>query len=221
MAERRGPASPATITAIAGTNGAGKSSILGEYLRQHGGEYFNPDEVARQLREANPRLGPTEANGLAWSAGRDLLMEAIATGKDYVFETTLGGNTIPRLLAEAASSGLNVTVWYIGLESPEAHIRRVEARVRRGGHPIPEAKIRERFTRSLENLIALLPVLHECRVFDNSRAADLDKGEAPKPESLLHLRDGEILESVALLDVPDWAKPVFAACLFEQPSRIS
>lgn len=205
-----------TITVIAGTNGAGKSSILGEYLRQHGGEYFNPDEVARQLRELHPDLNQAEANGLAWTAGRDRLAAAIEQGHDYVFETTLGGNTIPRLLADAASRGHQVVIWYVGLDSPETHIRRVEARVQRGGHPIPESKIRERFTRSLENLISLLPVLHECRLFDNSYNVDMDKGEEPKPKSLLHLRDGEILESIDLQKVPDWAKPVFAACLTDK-----
>ena len=209
-------AQQATITAIAGTNGAGKSSILGEYLRQHGGEYFNPDEVARQLRELHPDLNQAEANGLGWTAGRDRLAAAIEQGHDYVFETTLGGNTIPRLLADAASRGHQVVIWYVGLDSPETHIRRVEARVQRGGHPIPETKIRERFTRSLENLISLLPVLHECRLFDNSYNVDMDKGEEPKPKSLLHLRDSEILESIDLQKVPDWAKPVFAACLTDK-----
>lgn len=215
MTERKQTTVP-TISAIAGTNGAGKSSILGEYLRQHGGEYFNPDEVARQLRARHPGLGQAQANGLAWSAGRDRLMAAIQRGQDYVFETTLGGNTIPGLLADAASGGGHrVVVWHVGLDSPETHIRRVEARVKRGGHSIPEAKIRERFTRSLENLIALLPVLNECRLFDNSYTADIEKGEAPKLKSLLHLRDGEIQESIDLRKVPDWAKPVFAACMIQ------
>ena len=214
MTEQKESVTP-TITAIAGTNGAGKSSILGEYLRQQGGEYFNPDEVARQLREQHPELDQTEANGLAWTAGRDLLIEAIRHGGDYVFETTLGGRTIPRLLAEAASRGHRVVVWYVGLDSPETHIQRVEARVQRGGHAIPEPKIRERFTRSVENLITLLPALHECRVFDNSFSANLDQHEAPKPISLLHLRDGEVLESIELREVPGWAKPIFAVCLFK------
>lgn len=204
-----------TITVIAGTNGAGKSSILGEYLRQHGGEYFNPDEFARTLRQNDSRLTQEDANGLAWTAGKELLETAIGKNQDYIFETTLGGNTIPRLLADAASRGHRVVVWYVGLDSPETHIRRVAARVKRGGHAIPETKIRERFTRSLENLIALLPVLHECRVFDNSYTAALEQGEAPEAVSLLHLRDGEILESIDLQKVPDWAKPVFATCLLE------
>ena len=42
---------------------------------------------------------------------------------------------------------------------------------------IPKAKTRERFTRSLENLISLLPVLYECRLFGNSVKVDMEKGE--------------------------------------------
>ncbi|MDX1460440.1 MAG: zeta toxin family protein [Xanthomonadales bacterium] len=215
MTERQ-PSTPPTITVIAGTNGAGKSSIVGGFLRQRGGEYFNPDEAARALRQHQPDLDLTSANGLAWTAGRDQLSRAIAEGKDYVFETTLGGNTITRLLAEAADQGHRVVIWYVGLDSPETHINRVEARVQRGGHPIPEDKIRERFDRSRENLITLLPVLHECRVFDNSRTTDIDAGEPPTPIGLLHVRQGDIFDSVALDQVPEWAKPIFAACLIRQ-----
>lgn len=207
------PATKPTITVIAGTNGAGKSSILGEYLRQHGGEYFNPDEVARTLRQNGSRLSQEDANGLAWTAGKELLETAIEKSQDYTFETTLGGNTIKRLLEESATRGHRLVIWYVGLDSPETHIRRVEARVKGGGHGIPETKIRERFTRSLENLIELLPQIHELRVFDNSQSVDLPSGEPPQPKSLLHMRDGKLLESIELTDVPDWAKPLFAACL--------
>ncbi len=206
-------AATATITVIAGTNGAGKSSILGAYLRQHGGEYFNPDEIAQQLRQRQPNLALAEANALAWTAGRNQLIKAIEQGHDYVFETTLGGNTIPRLLADAAARGHRLVIWYIGLDSAQAHIQRVQSRVQRGGHPIPASKIRERFTRSLENLIMLLPLLSECRIFDNSLNVELDHGAAPQPVSLLTIRDGEMVESINLQHVPDWAKPVFAAWL--------
>ncbi|MGH8574211.1 MAG: hypothetical protein ACREX8_16790 [Gammaproteobacteria bacterium] len=68
----------------------------------------------------------------------------MASRLDFAFETTLGANTIPRLLAEAASQGIEVHVWYAGLSSPELHIERVRSRVRKGGHDIPEADIRRR-----------------------------------------------------------------------------
>ncbi len=202
-----------SLTVIAGTNGAGKSSIVGMFLRERGGQYFNADEWARRLRENDPALAQEEANGLAWLAGRELLEAAIAQQRDYAFETTLGGNTIPALIARAAAQGHRVAVWYVGLESAGAHVARVRARVRRGGHAIPEATIRRRFERSVANLIRLLPGIDDLKLFDNSVEARLDEGEPPRVRALLHVRDGEIVSSVPLAEVPDWAKPVFAALL--------
>ena len=37
------------LLVLAGPNGSGKSSVAGALLRQHGGDYFNPDEVARAI----------------------------------------------------------------------------------------------------------------------------------------------------------------------------
>ena len=45
-------------------------------------------------------------------------------------------------LIEAARAGFEVYVWFAGLATPELHIKRVRARVKRGGHDIPEAAIR-------------------------------------------------------------------------------
>ena len=53
------------ITVIAGVNGAGKSSVAGANIRHKGADYFNPDEVARDLRADNPALSEAEANGQA------------------------------------------------------------------------------------------------------------------------------------------------------------
>ena len=48
-------------------------------------------------------------------------------------------------------------------------IRRVAARVKAGGHGIPEETIRRRYERGLENLFALyLSVTDGWRVYDNS-----------------------------------------------------
>lgn len=86
---------PAQIRVLAGVNGAGKSSIVGATIRDKGGEYYNPDEAAREIMAANPGLGQTEANAAAWEQGRKLLERAIDQGLDFTFETTLGGNTMP------------------------------------------------------------------------------------------------------------------------------
>jgi predicted ABC-type ATPase len=201
------------ISVLAGTNGAGKSSIAGQMVRREGGRYFNPDEAARRILVVSPALTLAEANGLAWREGVERLRAAIQRGDDYTFETTLGGNTIVELLEQAAESGREVWVWYAGLSSPELHIRRVAARVRRGGHDIPEADIRRRYTNSQINLIRLMPRLTALAVFDNSAQADPATGRAPEPVLVLQLERGKIVGPPDLRSTPEWAKAIVAAAL--------
>ena len=202
-----------SVYVIAGVNGAGKSSIAGETFRQSGADYYNPDEAARRLVTANPSLKQTEANSAAWHEGVRLLKRAIDERLDFAFETTLGANTIPRLLREAANAGVEVYVWYVGLESPELHIARVKARVARGGHDISEKDIRRRYEHSRLNLIELLPFLRALRIFDNSAEADPAGGQTPKPMLVLSTERGKIFEPKDLTHTPVWAKPIVAAAM--------
>lgn len=201
------------IYVLAGVNGAGKSSIGGASFRASGADYYNPDEAARKLMAANPGITQAQANGTAWQQGRFLLETAIARRLDFVFETTLGANTIPRLITEAASKGAEVHVWYAGLSSVELHIERVRARVRKGGHDIPEADIRRRYNHSRLNLIHLLPTLTALRAYDNSSEADPVAGNEPMPTLVLHMERGKIVGPADLSKTPEWAKPIVAAAL--------
>src|ERR1043166_5576248 len=94
------------IWVLAGTNGAGKSSIGGAMIRAAGADYFNPDEAARKIRSADGTLTQAEANGLAWQLGKRLLERAISERKTSAFESTLGATTIPGLLLRAARDGV-------------------------------------------------------------------------------------------------------------------
>src|SRR5579863_1553893 len=183
------------IYVLAGTNGAGKSSVAGAMLLQRGVEYFNPDKAALQIRSANPGITNQEANSAAWRQGKRLLERAIAERLNFAFETTLGGRTMAGLLESAQSVGIEVRIWYVGLRSPELHIARVRSRVARGGRDIPDTTIRERYDRSRLNLIQLMPKLTELRVYDNSQEADPHAGVAPQPKLLLHLARARIVRS--------------------------
>jgi predicted ABC-type ATPase len=198
---------------LAGVNGAGKSSIGGAMLRASGADYYNPDEAAREIRAARPALAQREANGLAWAMGRDLLRRAIDERKDFVFESTLGAHTIPAMLAEAAEAGAAVHVWYVGLDGVERHLARVRARVKAGGHGIPEADIRRRYETSRENLAWLMPKLASLRLFDNSIEADPVSGKSPRPRLLLHLEGARIVTLADLRATPGWAKALVAKAL--------
>ena len=201
------------IWVLAGTNGAGKSSIGGATMLLRGMRYFNPDEAARRLRAANPGLTQEQANAEAWQRGKLQLEQAIAERFAFAFETTLGGTTIPRLLAGAADQGIEVRIWYAGLSSPELHIERVRARVAKGGHDISEVMIRQRYVNGQLNLIELLPKLTELRVFDNSTEADPDKGVVPQPRLVLHVDHARIVNPEDLGRTPEWAKPIVVAAL--------
>jgi predicted ABC-type ATPase len=212
MAASRTPQRP-FIVVLAGVNGAGKSSVGGSILRAQGLAWFNPDSFARELM-ARSGASRAVADGDAWAHGKAQLEAAIAHGTSFAFETTLGGTTIPRLLAEAARTH-DVMMIFCGLASLELHLARVQLRVRYGGHDIPEGKIRERWDGSRQNLIALLPRLAHLQVFDNS--AEAAPGEdVPFPLLVLEMEDGRVLhphrdDLAALQATPDWAKPIVAA----------
>lgn len=186
---------------------------MGAAVRAAGGDYVNPDELAREIRAASPGMSVTEANAAAWLRVREQLEQVIATRGYYAFETTLGGRTIARLLEAALAVGMEVHVLYAGLTSPEQHIARVRARVARGGHDIPEAKIRERYDGSRKNLIRLMPRLTSLRVFDNSFEAPPEEDAAPEPVELFEVTSAVLQVHVPLGQVPEWAKPLFIAAL--------
>jgi predicted ABC-type ATPase len=201
------------IFVLAGVNGAGKSSIGGAMLRKAGIEFYNPDAAARSFLRSSLGMSQREANAAAWQQGRRLLERAIDEGKDFAFETTLGGNTIASLLKKAITQGIEVRIWYVGLEGPELHIARVRSRVELGGHDIPEANIRERYARSRSNLIELQPNLTELKVFDNTAEGDPQKGQTPAPMLLLHQKERNIVRLCDLRSVPQWAKPILQTAI--------
>ncbi len=200
------------LRVLAGTNGAGKSSIAGAFLHASGGDYFNPDEVTREIAATHPNLSLQQANGLAWQLNVDQLRRAIREHHAYSLETTLGGATITKILKEGVASGLALHVWYAGLDSPERHLSRVAARVAAGGHDIPEAKVRARYLASLINLIALIPLTSALEIFDNSAECDPVLA-APQPKLVLRPGDRAITypsTPAELAATPTWAQPVVA-----------
>jgi predicted ABC-type ATPase len=209
------------LSVLAGTNGAGKSSIAGAMLCSVGGQYYNPDEETKHVLTANPGIDPSTANGLAWQAGISQLRGAIDARQNYIFETTLGGNTITSLLLEAAAAGLEVWVWYCGLDGPDRHLSRIRSRVARGGHDIPEEKVRARYVASRRNLVRLMPHLSRLTVYDNSAEADPAAGQIPEPRLLLDVSAGAVIFPESQEDLrrtPAWAQPL-VACAYDLAGR--
>lgn len=203
------------IFVLAGVNGAGKSSVGGHLLADVGLTWYNPDSFARELIQLSG-ITQEEANSQAWEYGRAQLENAIQKKLNFAFETTLGANTIPKLLLQATKTH-HVMVWFCGLSSPEQHIARVNKRVANGGHAIPEQKIHERWANSRINLIKLMPHLTYLQVFDNSQEV-ADNEDIPAPVLILEMQNGKLLfpslqDTETFLNTPDWAKPMVQAAI--------
>ena len=198
---------------LAGVNGAGKSSIGGHLLQQAGLSWFNPDTFARELMAATG-CGQDEANAAAWQEGVRRFDAAMAERSHHAIETTLGGRTIPARIM-AATRTHDVMVWFCGLATPELHIARVKARVRAGGHDIPEASIRARYPLAQANLIALMPQIAHLQVYDNS--VEVAPGQVvPDPVLVAEMIAGSLVWPVdvdTLRATPEWAKPLLEAAI--------
>lgn len=198
------------IFVLAGVNGSGKSSVGGALLREEGLDWFNPDELTRELQESG--LSLDDANEQAWLTGKHLLQKAIALGSSHAFETTLGGTTITNLLIEACETH-EVIIWYVGVESVELNLERIRRRVKHGGHDIPPHKVAERFEKSPLNLIRLLKTAARVEVYDNSASVEVG-ASVPGVRLVAVIEAGELVEPQSakeLAVIPDWVRPIIGA----------
>jgi predicted ABC-type ATPase len=159
---------------LAGPNGAGKSTFFEDYLQVLKLPFVNADEIARGLREA---ARPTEAEDidrLAFKKTEELRKSLLAGRLSFCTETVFSDPQGAKLdfLKEARASGYAVFFVFIGLSEAELSIARVMQRVEKGGHDVPDAKLRGRYPRTLVNLRKAIAIVDEAFLFDNSSDRD-------------------------------------------------
>jgi predicted ABC-type ATPase len=155
------------VIAIAGPNGAGKTTIAENFLRNRLGisEYVNADTIARGLSQFQPQ-------SVAIQAGRQNLRrldEIAASRNNFAFETTLAGVIYAARIRRWKADGYRFLLTFFWLPDVSIALDRVAARVATGGHDIPEAVVRQRYTRGLANFFKLYrPLADQWVVYDNS-----------------------------------------------------
>ena len=158
------------VYVIGGPNGAGKSTAALKLLRRRLDctEFVNADHIARGLSPLHP-----EAVGI--EAGRLMLKridELASAGADFSFEATLASRTLAPRLKQLRADGFEIHVLFLWLRDPDLAVARVKARVRSGGHAIPEDVIRRRYSRSISNFLNLYSRLADFwEIHDNSLEA--------------------------------------------------
>lgn len=141
------------VLIIAGPNGAGKTTFARSFLPEEARcrRFINADLIAAGL-------SPFAPEAAALRAGRVMLEEIAACTRrreSFAFETTLSGRGYAAQIPAWRAAGYHVTLYFLALPDPETAINRVAYRVSQGGHSIPEAVIRRRFTMGLRNFEAV------------------------------------------------------------------
>ncbi len=148
---------------IAGPNGAGKSTLAARFVPS-GVPFLNADDIAREIRQ------PGQNADIA--AGRLLLERLDARERDhgsFALETNLANRTLAGRIPRWQSQGYRVTLLFVWLPSADLAVARVAARVRSGGHDIPEATIRRRYEVGLRMFLRVYqPLADVWRIYDNS-----------------------------------------------------
>ena len=149
------------VIALAGSNGAGKTTFYKSHLADTGLRFINADDLAHQLS-----IDAYEAAEAALAIRGAL----IATRESFIFETVFSdpvGSKVD-MLAGLNDLGYEVVLVFIQIADPGMSVQRVSMRVAQGGHDVPDEKLIARFDRTLANLNRALAVLPNVIIFDNS-----------------------------------------------------
>lgn len=152
---------------LAGPNGAGKSTFAERVLVPSTGlPFINADVIAA-------REWPGQELGHAYEASRraaDERMSMLAERTSFITETVFSHPSKVDLVRTASAHGYLVHL-HVVLVPVELSIARVAERVRRGGHAVPEEKIRQRHERLWELVVTASEAAERTTFYDNSRIA--------------------------------------------------
>lgn len=196
MTDERRP----TLHVIAGPNGAGKTTLYRNRLEQRypDAEFVNADELASKEFGHPAQTAAESARGQELAENRR--RELMAARKSLVTESTFSHPSKIDLVRDAKAAGYEVVLYHVNVRSPNLSVLRVADRVGKGGHPVPEDKIRQRYDRNQPLIREAAKLADRAYVFDNSEigkphqlAAVLEKGKAVRVDE----------------NVPAWARALY------------
>ena len=149
-------------TIVGGVNGVGKTTFIRGHKELHpsSGEIIDADQITADLG------GDSLVGG---KATLKKIRKCLRKRVSFLQETTLSGYKTNATAKKALEQGYTVHLIYIGLDTVEESLRRIENRVREGGHDIPREDVIRRFQNRWDALSKILPYCVEAEFYDNDK----------------------------------------------------
>ena len=137
------------FTVIAGPNGAGKSRLCPYYIHC---KSFDGDLLALNLRKEHPEWEERWIGGTVASTLQKQKDEAIASLKDFAFETNFSNDLILNMIHDFKEAGYKITLFYFGLPTLDDSTYRVMQRKMFGGHDVADEIIEYNFHEGIKRM---------------------------------------------------------------------
>lgn len=149
-----------TYTIVAGVNGCGKSSLTGVLRTEidNLGKIIDVDKIT------------VACGGNAIEGGKkaiDIIDECLDKEICFTQETTLSGKKTLGTIKRAIEKDYYIRLYYVGLDTMEESLLRIENRVKKGGHNIATDAVAKRFGKRFDDLLVILPYCNEATFYDN------------------------------------------------------
>lgn len=164
-------------TIIGGVNGVGKSSFTGVLKErcEDLGQIIDVDKITAELGTGALAGG---------KAALTKIENCIEKRLSFTQETTLSGYRTESTAKKVKELGYFVRLFYIGLDSLDESLLRIQNRVKRGGHNIPTDDVERRFQGRWDAVAKVLPYCDIAEFYDNDngflKVAEYRNGELRK-----------------------------------------
>jgi predicted ABC-type ATPase len=168
---------------IGGANGVGKTTFAYQYRYEYKIDYLGADEIAAGVQKIS------DNENIELKAGKIFfkkLEEYLISGKSIIIESTLSGTGLSRQLEKFKDNGFIIHLVYVFLDDYSLCKKRVIARVKKGGHNVPEEDIERRFYRSISNFRKIyLPLADTWQIIYNGLKRPLEIAIGDKESELI------------------------------------
>ena len=188
------------LIVIAGPNGSGKTTITSRVLQHDWLEdslYINPDNVAQHMfGDWNNQ----EAVLKAAQYCQEQREECLKNKHSMIFETVMSTDEKINFIQRAKEADFFIRLFFVGTSSPTINASRIAARVMKGGHDVPSAKIISRYAKSIINCGIASQYADRTYVYDNST-------DGVEAQLLFRMTDGKVFKEY-VTEIPEWAQGI-------------